>query len=158
MVVLVVLIERRDILEGVLGANVVAFQNYSFARHFVSSCTRVIGLESTSQGVEYQGSSVTVAIAPVGINVEEIESICLSQDFEQRVLQVKEIYKDVKVILGVDRLDRASGVIQKLQGFKRFLTSYPLLRDKVLLFPLPSSHLSPKIGGVGPVYHSSQEF
>lgn len=50
--------KRSEILEGVLGANMVGFQTYSHARHFISSCTRVIGCESSPSGVEFKGLTV----------------------------------------------------------------------------------------------------
>jgi trehalose-6-phosphate synthase len=66
--------ERTEILEGVLGANLIGFQTYSYARHFISSCTRVLGLESSPKGVDFKGSPVSVGIFPIGIDVQRVES------------------------------------------------------------------------------------
>ncbi|KAI6021119.1 glycosyltransferase family 20 protein [Pisolithus marmoratus] len=42
---------RKEILEGMLGANLVCFQTYSYSRHFLSTCVRVCGHETTSRTV-----------------------------------------------------------------------------------------------------------
>ena len=63
-------IERKEILTGVLGSDLIGFQTYSHARHFISSCTRVLGCESSPKGVEFHGSTVFIGIFPIGIDVE----------------------------------------------------------------------------------------
>ncbi|KAL3596608.1 hypothetical protein D5086_008245 [Populus alba] len=52
---------RRDLLESVLAADLVGFHTYDYARHFVSACTRILGLEGTPEGVENQGKLTRVA-------------------------------------------------------------------------------------------------
>lgn len=46
---------------------------------------------------------------------------------------MKERYKGVKVIVGVDRLDHIKGLTQKLKGFDAFLDDHPELQNKVVL-------------------------
>ncbi len=43
-----ILLGRKEILDGMLAANLVVFQTYSYARHFTSSCIRVCGYESAT--------------------------------------------------------------------------------------------------------------
>lgn len=38
-----------------------SFHTYDYARHFVSACTRILELEGTPEGVEYQGRLTRVA-------------------------------------------------------------------------------------------------
>ncbi|KAG1748389.1 trehalose 6-phosphate phosphatase [Suillus paluster] len=40
---------RKEILDGMLGANLICFQTYSYTRHFTSTCVRVCGYETTSR-------------------------------------------------------------------------------------------------------------
>lgn len=42
---------RKEILEGMLGANLICFQTYSYSRHFTSTCVRVCGYETTTRTV-----------------------------------------------------------------------------------------------------------
>lgn len=40
---------REDVLKAVLGADLIGFHTYDYARHFISSCTRILGLEGTPE-------------------------------------------------------------------------------------------------------------
>ena len=42
---------RKQILEGLLGADLVGFHTYDYARHFLSACTRLIGIQATPTGI-----------------------------------------------------------------------------------------------------------
>lgn len=46
---------REEILRGVLKADLIGFHTYDYARHFMSACTRILGLEGTPEGVEDNG-------------------------------------------------------------------------------------------------------
>ena len=65
--------QRKEILTGVLGANLIGFQTYSYARHFISCSTRVLGVESTPKGLEHKGNHIAVSIFPIGIDVKQVE-------------------------------------------------------------------------------------
>lgn len=64
---------REQILDGMLGCNLVVFQTHSYARHFLSSCVRVMGYEAGSGGVDARGSITRIAHCPIGIDVENVE-------------------------------------------------------------------------------------
>lgn len=59
---------REQLLRGVLKADLIGFHIYDYARHFISSCTRILGLEGTPYGVEENGTLIRVAAFPIGIN------------------------------------------------------------------------------------------
>ena len=60
---------RNQILQGILGADLVGFQTYSFMRHFLMTCTRLLSLESTPKGIQMDNTIVSVGIFPIGINL-----------------------------------------------------------------------------------------
>jgi trehalose-6-phosphate synthase len=68
-------LERKEILSGALGATLIGFQTYSYARHFISSCTRVLGCESSTLGVTFNDFLVNIGIFPIGINLQNVEKI-----------------------------------------------------------------------------------
>ena len=59
---------REQLLRGVLKADLIGFHTYDYARHFISSCTRILGLEGTPYGVEENGTLIRVAAFPIGIS------------------------------------------------------------------------------------------
>jgi hypothetical protein len=46
---------REEVLRATLKADLIGFHTYDYARHFISSCTRILGLEGTPEGVEDNG-------------------------------------------------------------------------------------------------------
>jgi hypothetical protein len=59
---------RREILLGVLYCDLIGFHTYDYARHFLSSCTRVLGLPTMPNGVEFEGRLAHVGTFPIGID------------------------------------------------------------------------------------------
>ncbi|KAL1995414.1 hypothetical protein VTN49DRAFT_1601 [Thermomyces lanuginosus] len=133
------LAKRKEILTGVLGANMIGFQTYSYSRHFSSCCTRVLGFDSNSAGVDAYGAHVAVDVFPTGIDVNNVLKAAYgSPDIEKVVEGIKKLYAGKKIIVGRDRLDSVRGVAQKLQAFEVFLDRYPQWRDKVVLIQVTS--------------------
>ncbi|KAJ3102876.1 threalose-6-phosphate phosphatase [Phlyctochytrium bullatum] len=139
--------KRREILQGMLGANLVGFQTYSYARHFISSCTRVLGLESSPKGVDYKGSLVSVSIFPIGIDVQRVETRRKTQSVQEKIAAIRDLYAGKKIIIGRDKLDQIKGVQHKLNAFEKFLTLYPEWQNKVVLIQVtsPPQRESPKL-------------
>lgn len=69
----------------------------------------------------------------VGIDPQKFDETLSKPEVQKRIKQLEERYKDVHVIIGVDRLDYIKGLTHKLKGYDRFLDDHPELKDKVLL-------------------------
>ncbi|CAK8561350.1 unnamed protein product [Lathyrus sativus] len=124
---------RSELLHSVLAADLVGFHTYDYARHFVSACTRILGLEGTPYGVEHQGKLTRVAAFPIGIDSERfIRALDLPQ-VQEHVKELQERFKGRKVMLGVDRLDMIKGIPQKILAFEKFLEENAYWCDKVVL-------------------------
>ncbi|RDA89474.1 hypothetical protein CP533_3632 [Ophiocordyceps camponoti-saundersi (nom. inval.)] len=129
---------RKEVLEGVLGANLIGFQSYSYSRHFLSCCTRILGFPSDTLGVDTYGSRVQVGVFPVGIDTAKVESLAWSDSVSAKLDALRALYAGKKIIVGRDRLDSVRGVTQKLQAFDRFLQLYPEWRERVVLIQVTS--------------------
>jgi len=141
------IIERNEVLSGMLGSNMIGFQNYSYSRHFVSSCIRVLGLESTKSGVDAHGARVAIEAFPIGIDVSRVERELASPSTKDQMKAIREIYAGKKIIVGRDRLDEVRGVLQKLRVFELFLEEYPEWEGQVVLIQVTSEaqHHAPKL-------------
>ncbi|KAL1560390.1 Trehalose-6-P synthase/phosphatase complex synthase subunit [Salvia divinorum] len=124
---------RSELLRSVLAADLVGFHTYDYARHFVSACTRILGLEGTPDGVEDQGKLTRVAAFPIGIDSERFIRALELDVVKAHMNQLKERFAGRKVMLGVDRLDMIKGIPQKILAFEKFLEENPVWRDKVVL-------------------------
>lgn len=133
------LTRRKEILEGVLGANMIGFQAFSYARHFSSCSTRILGFDSSSAGVDAYGAHVPVDVFPIGINAEATKRAAFElPGVDLKIAGLRELYAGKKIIVGRDRLDTVRGVAQKLQAFEKFLERHPEWRDKVVLIQVTS--------------------
>ncbi|KAH1222949.1 Alpha,alpha-trehalose-phosphate synthase [UDP-forming] 1 [Glycine max] len=127
---------RSELLHAVLAADLVGFHTYDYARHFVSACTRILGLEGTPEGVENQGKLTRVAAFPIGIDSERfIRALDLPQ-VKDHIKKLQERFNGRKVMLGVDRLDMIKGIPQKILAFEKFLEENPGWHDKVVLLQI----------------------
>ncbi|KAM3429036.1 hypothetical protein NHJ13734_008340 [Beauveria thailandica] len=129
---------RREVLEGILGSNLVGFQSYSYSRHFLSCCTRILGFPSDTLGVDAYGSRVQVGVFPIGIDAAKVEKLAWASSVDEKYDALKKMYAGKKIIVGRDRLDSVRGVVQKLQAFDRFLEMYSEWREKVVLIQVTS--------------------
>ncbi|KAI5670720.1 hypothetical protein M9H77_11084 [Catharanthus roseus] len=127
---------RTELLRSVLAADLVGFHTYDYARHFVSACTRILGLEGTPEGVEDQGKLTRVAAFPIGIDSNRFIRALELPEVKDHIRELKERFAGRKVMLGVDRLDMIKGIPQKILAFEKFLEENPVWRDKVVLLQI----------------------
>lgn len=140
--------QRREILEGMLGADLLCFQNHAYARHFISSCVRICGFEVFGSSVESKNGRVTfVSHNPIGIDVERVVRNCTLPGVVPKINMLRDLYHDKRIIVGCDKLDVVRGVVQKLQAFYEFLLQYPEWRERVVLIQVtvPALNSSPKL-------------
>lgn len=124
---------RNDILLGVLHCDLIGFHTYDYARHFLSSCSRILGLNTTPNGVEFQGKMVSVGAFPIGIDPDKFSEALTQPKVMNRIETLERKFQGVKLIVGVDRLDYIKGVPQKLHALEVFLTEHPEWIGKVVL-------------------------
>lgn len=130
---------RKEVLEGCLGASMIAFQSFGYSRHFSSCCERILGFESSSAGVDAHGAHIALEVFPIGINVEAVQNAAFNDELiDKTINSIKQLYGDKKIIVGRDRLDTVRGVAQKLMAFEIFLARYPEWREKVVLIQVTS--------------------
>uniref|UniRef100_UPI001CB8C3E3 alpha,alpha-trehalose-phosphate synthase [UDP-forming] 1-like n=1 Tax=Erigeron canadensis TaxID=72917 RepID=UPI001CB8C3E3 len=127
---------RSELLRAVLAADLVGFHTYDYARHFVSACTRILGLEGTPEGVEDNGRLTRVAAFPIGIDSERFTHALESPEVQNHIKELKERFSGRKVMLGVDRLDMIKGIPQKILAFEKFLEENQYWHDKVVLLQI----------------------
>ncbi|KAL0246595.1 hypothetical protein GEMRC1_007807 [Eukaryota sp. GEM-RC1] len=128
---------RVQILEGMLAADVIGFHTFSYVRHFLSSCQRLLGAHCGPTVCKYNGRTTYCSAFPIGIDPVMFDLTKFDKDKKLQTLneldKLKEKHKDLLVICGVDRLDYIKGVPFKLQAYRLFLEKYPEFLGKVVL-------------------------
>ncbi|QHN86012.1 Alpha,alpha-trehalose-phosphate synthase [UDP-forming] [Arachis hypogaea] len=97
------------------------FHTYDYARHFVSACSRILGLEGTPEGIEDQGKLTRVAAFPFGIDSDRFIRFLKLPEVQEHMKELKERFSGRKVMLGVDHFDMIKGIPQKILAFEKFL-------------------------------------
>ncbi|CAH9077464.1 unnamed protein product, partial [Cuscuta epithymum] len=125
-----------ELLRAILSADMVGFHTYDYARHFVTACTRILGLKGTAAGVEDQGRLTRVAAFPIGIDSDRFIRAIETESVQSHMVDLLKRFEGRKIILGVDRLDMIKGIPQKLLAFENFLEENPQWQDKVVLLQI----------------------
>ncbi|MGF7228729.1 MAG: bifunctional alpha,alpha-trehalose-phosphate synthase (UDP-forming)/trehalose-phosphatase [Candidatus Saccharibacteria bacterium] len=125
--------ERQDILEGLLGADLIGFHTYDYARYFMSSVLRTLGHENHNGEIPLDDHVVHVDAFPIGIDYQKFTLALNSPAVQSEVTMLREHYKDQQIILSVDRLDYSKGIAQRLRAFEDFLQQNPKYHKKVSL-------------------------
>ena len=91
---------RREILLGILYCDLIGFHTYDYARHFLSSCTRILGLPTMPNGVEFEGRLVHVGTFPIGIEPSNFLDNLEKESVKRRLAELEQRFNGVKVIVG----------------------------------------------------------
>ncbi|MBK5254068.1 MAG: bifunctional alpha,alpha-trehalose-phosphate synthase (UDP-forming)/trehalose-phosphatase [Peptostreptococcaceae bacterium] len=125
------LVWRDEILQGLLGADLIGFHTYEYVRHFLSSVRRLLGFDNNLNHIIYEDRNIHVDAFPMGIDHERFAKEYDTPEFLTEVRQIKQNTRGEKIILSVDRLDYTKGIPEKIRAFDEFLCKYPEYKGKV---------------------------
>ncbi|WP_185214409.1 bifunctional alpha,alpha-trehalose-phosphate synthase (UDP-forming)/trehalose-phosphatase [Sphingobacterium mizutaii] len=156
---------RDELLEGLLGADLIGFHTYENVDNFLDSCSGVLNLQNNINSLKINGRKVLVDVFPMGIDYEKYKSQALDTETKEYSMHLKELYHNQKLILSVDRLDYSKGILQRLTAFEILLNDHPELHGQILLYMLivPSrdqvnqykklrNEIDRKVGNINAVY------
>ncbi|OWM65384.1 hypothetical protein CDL15_Pgr008974 [Punica granatum] len=128
---------RDEILKALLNTDLVGFHTFDYARHFLSCCSRMLGLNYESKrgyiGLDYFGRTVYIKILPVGIHMGRLESALNHPSSYTKAKEIREQFRGKKIILGVDDMDIFKGISLKILAMEQLLQQRPDLRGSVIL-------------------------
>jgi len=122
---------RREILEGMLASDFIAFHTELFVYNFLD-CAKKIGAEVdfAEKEVSYKDNTSEVMSIPLGIDIDTFEELAEDEDYLKASAAVKESYGCENLIFAVDRLDYTKGIEERLNGIERFFEKYPEYRGE----------------------------
>jgi trehalose 6-phosphate synthase/phosphatase len=124
---------RAELLNGMLGADLIGFHTYDDVRHFTSSATRVLPVQTTANVIHKDDRYITIDAFPMGIDAEKFNDLTSSDTVKAELKLLNEIVRDSKIILSIDRLDYSKGIIQRLNAFEKVLINHPEYLGKISL-------------------------
>ncbi len=133
---------RMELLEGMLGADLLGFHTYDYERHFLSSVRRLKGYDIFINQIKLPDRIVKVDAFPMGIDYNKFHDAAVKlqnsmvKDKSKIGQEIDKYYladPDRKLILSIDRLDYSKGISNRLHAYELFLERYPEFREKVTL-------------------------
>jgi trehalose 6-phosphate synthase len=112
---------RREVLEGLVGADVVGFQTPRGARNFRGLCRRFRVGAIRSRSLIVGERRVQVAAFPISLDVEAFAALGDGPATAERAAEVRQLVGGRRIILGVDRLDYTKGIDTRLNAFAELL-------------------------------------
>jgi trehalose 6-phosphate synthase len=137
---------RTEIVEGLLGADLVGFHLTGGAQNFLFLSRRLVGA-NTSRGsvgvrsrfgeVQIGSRTVRVGAFPISIDAGELDHKGRDRNIRRRAREIRaEIGNPRKILLGVDRLDYTKGIDVRLKAFSELLAEGRVKRDDTVLVQL----------------------
>jgi trehalose 6-phosphate synthase len=115
---------RVQIVEGLLGADVVGFQTRDAALNFRRAAERFADVALTAEGlaVGRPPRPVVVRAFPIGIRAADFRALAEDADVQRRAKQVRaDVGEPDVLLLGVDRLDYTKGIDVRIQAITELL-------------------------------------
>lgn len=130
---------RRELLDGLLGADLIGFHTSAYLRHFASSLVQVAGYAVDVDHVSFNGRAVRLGVYPMGVDAAQFNAVAE----EPEVAKLAQEFRGDpggQVFLSIDRLDYTKGVRRRLLAYELLLERHPELRGRVrlLMVAVPS--------------------
>ncbi|OEL33632.1 Alpha,alpha-trehalose-phosphate synthase [UDP-forming] 5 [Dichanthelium oligosanthes] len=138
---------REELLRALLNADLVGFHTYDYARHFLSACCRILGVNNHSRrgyiGIDYYGRAVVVKILSAGVDMSQLQEVLSSPVTAAKAKEIATKFAGRQVLLGVDDIDLFKGIGLKLLAMEKLLETRKELRGLVVLVQINNPARSP---------------
>ena len=126
----------KQLLVGMLGADLVGFHTPSYTNNFLDACSELgVGL-ATGDTLVIENRVVRATDFPISIDYTKSLALSTSADVMREARAHRRKYGRKKIILTVDRLDPTKGLVQRLKAYREFLRQNPSQLGKVVMVML----------------------
>ncbi len=123
---------RRELLEGMLGSDLIGFHTYDYTQYFLRSVFRTLGFEHNLGEITMGAEVRRAEVFPIGIDFDRFMTAARSPEVAELRQQMESGFGGKKLIFSVDRLDYTKGLLHRLRGYECFLETYPEWRGRVV--------------------------
>lgn len=128
---------REEILNGLMGADLIGFHTYDDVRHFLSAINRICKIETTSHEIQVHGRIIVADAFPISIDYQKFSEMAASAQTHRNERKIRRMVgRNTKLMVSIDRLDYSKGITHRLKAYRRFLEKYPELHEKVTYIQL----------------------
>ena len=123
---------KRDLLRGMLGADLIGFHTHDYVQHFIHSAKMILQVEHSYQTIQFDNRLIKTDLFPIGIDYQKFHSAITDTDVVAVGSRLEERFANQKIIFSVDRLDYTKGLKYRLKAFEQFLETYPEWIEKIV--------------------------
>lgn len=123
---------QKAFLEGMLGADLIGFHTIDYASHFLKCAQMILGLDNDLHVIRFNSRLVKVDVFPISIDYTLFNNAYSDTDVSSSRKELKDRFRDKKIIFSVDRLDYTKGVNNRLKAYDYFLKNHPEYHEKVV--------------------------
>ncbi|MFO0856353.1 MAG: trehalose-6-phosphate synthase [Phycisphaerales bacterium] len=125
---------RKQLCEGLLGANLLGFQTQASAQNFSRAAREFCDVEGTDSELRVGHRKVRIRAHPISIDVEEMERLASDPAVQARAKVIRQnIGHKRSILLAIDRLDYTKGIVPRLQAVNELFRSGELNVDRAVL-------------------------
>ncbi len=124
--------EGKELLDGVLGANLIGFHTTGYLHNFLNFCKKSGEGKIANNRIYLHSRTVNVGEFPMGIDYEKFAKASASQEVKAAIRRVKRKHFGLKLIVSIDRLDPSKGLIERLNAYEELLKRNPQYRKKIV--------------------------
>ncbi|MBU0684446.1 MAG: bifunctional alpha,alpha-trehalose-phosphate synthase (UDP-forming)/trehalose-phosphatase [Candidatus Thermoplasmatota archaeon] len=121
---------HRDIVSGLLGADLVGFHTYDYSQSFLGSIRHILGLDNRIGQIVTRGRAVQVDVFPISVDFDQYSTSSERQAVKNRIARLRRQTGDLKTIFSISRLDYTKGIPHQLLSIERLLETHPEMRRK----------------------------
>lgn len=132
---------RRELLEGLLGADLLGFQAEAWAKNFLQACRAHTGAEvdADRRTIAWQGREVRIGVYPISIDVESLRRAAGAEEVVRARRSLGRRLGDRRILLRVDRAEPSKNILRGFQAYEAFLSQHKEWRGNVVFL----AHLNP---------------
>jgi trehalose 6-phosphate synthase/phosphatase len=124
---------RKEIIAGMLGADLVGFHTNDYVLYFLDSVHRLLGYEHSFGQITAANRVIKTDVFPMGIDYKMFAAAAEDRQVQRAVSRIRKKLGDRKIVLSIDRLDYTKGISQRLEAFDLFLENNPKYKENVTL-------------------------
>lgn len=124
---------RSELLCGLMGADLIGFHTFSYARHFLDSVRQILGYGNKLGVIQAEDRLIKADAFPMGIDYRRFADAGDLPEVRAEVNRLRQEVQDRQIVFSVDRLDYSKGIPERLVAYDHFLTQYPEYKGKVTL-------------------------
>ncbi len=129
---------REELLEGMLGADLLGFLVPRWSRNFLRCCAEA-GYQVDREADTVRaadGRVVRVRAYPLGVDADDLRARTAERDVQTQLRSVRDLSRGRSLIVRVDRMELSKNILRGLDGYATFLESNPRMRGRVVHFAL----------------------